>query len=351
MSITRCGAFAVGFATLFSASAWAAEAPAPGLGNRPMFARQPGLRPNVIQKLATPNWTFGYTYQGTKYSEMFIGTNPAQGASSTIPVYIIPLKMVLGTTSFSPLSKLGNGLTVVQNTVASPIFQSNVDFVQGGTDVGTTQFTDAFQRVNLWGKVASHPGYHVLLGGPTVKPEQTLVVPAADGVVATAFGTKVIEASINWFDGQIQPLIAKLKIPVNALPVFMTTQTYLLQGAKSGCCIGGYHSFNGTQAYSHFTYIQTAGAFSQDVSALSHELAEWMDDPETSNNSACGIYEVGDPLEGGPNYGGFPYVVNGFTYNLQDEVTPVYFGAPVGTSLHGKATFQGATLSVCSNGA
>ena len=30
--------------------------------------------------------------------------------------------------------------------------------------------------------------------------------------------------------------------------------------------------------------------------------------------------EVGDPEEGDSNYGGFPYTLHGFTYNLQDLV-------------------------------
>jgi len=69
------------------------------------------------------------------------------------------------------------------------------------------------------------------------------------------------------------------------------------------------------------------GAFSQDVSALSHETAEWADDPLVVNTSgnqvACGILEVGDPEEGFTNYGGFPYTLNGFTYNLQDLAQPL----------------------------
>ena len=73
------------------------------------------------------------------------------------------------------------------------------------------------------------------------------------------------------------------------------------------------------------------------VSVLSHEIGEWADDPLTlnynSNNTPCGILEVGDPLEGNPNYGAHPYKLNRFTYNLQDLVTLPYFGAPIGTSI------------------
>ena len=351
MAPLRLTAVAAGFAALLAGQAVAAETMiAPNPGDHALFTRQPGLRPNVISKLATANWTFTYSRSGTTYNDVFIGNNPASGGSATVPIYIIPIKMVYGSTSFSPLSTLPNGQTVIQNVVASPIFQSSVDFVQGGTNVGATQFTDAFQKVNVWGIGGSASGYHVLLGNPVIEPEQTLTVPKSYGLVTTAFNTNVIEASINWFDPKLQALVTSLHIPANALPIFVTTQTYLLQNNRSGCCIGGYHSYTGTQAYSHFTYIQTAGAFAQDVSALSHELAEWLDDPTTNNNSPCGIYEVGDPLEGTANYGDYAYTTNGFTYHLQDEATPVYFGAPASTTLGGYTTFEGTKLGVCANG-
>ena len=84
-------------------------------------------------------------------------------------------------------------------------------------------------------------------------------------------------------------------------------------------------------------------------------MGEWMDDPGTKgafNSVACGILEVGDPEEGFTNYGGFPYTLGGFTYNLQDLVFLEYFGAPTTTSVHGWMTFHDNPfgLSVCSNG-
>jgi hypothetical protein len=108
------------------------------------------------------------------------------------------------------------------------------------------------------------------------------------------------------------------------------------------------------QSYAEATYVDHVGAFSQDVSALSHEVGEWMDDPLTvnfnGNNTPCGILEVGDPLENNPNFGGFPYSLHGFTYNLQDLVTLPYFGAPPSTSVNNFFTFQGESLTVCQNG-
>jgi hypothetical protein len=114
--------------------------------------------------------------------------------------------------------------------------------------------------------------------------------------------------------------------------------------------IGGYHSYDGVNAYSVFSYISVSGDFAEDVAALSHELGELVMDPFTDNNSPCGILEVGDPLEGDANFGTYPYVRAGFTYHLQDMVLMPYFGAPLATSLAKRSTFQGTTETVCQNG-
>ena len=328
---------------------------------RPLFAVLHSPRSRTTNTVGAPTWTFSYSYFATTYTDTFVGTNPTLGTSTTVPTYIIPIKMTLSGFSPSPSKKLSNGKTVIANTVASPIFQ-NLDYKQGGTDVGTTQYIDAFQRAALWGTVSSNPNYHVLLGAPTVKPLQTFAVPSAYGVVTKAFGVKVIAADISWFDAKAQSLITSLGIPSGALPIFLTTQTFLTQGGR--CCIGGYHSVNGSGLpYSMFTYIQKAGVFSQDVSALSHEIGEYVDDPNTDNSdtpAACSalgnmnsLYEVGDPIEvdTSPKYGDYAYALGGFTYHLQDLVTPVYFGAPTSTSVNGWESFQGQKFStVCANG-
>ncbi|HKH89121.1 MAG TPA: hypothetical protein VKA05_09855 [Acidimicrobiales bacterium] len=329
-----------------------------GQPNRPMYAVLPHASNRVAPDLGIPNWTFTYSYSSKSYSDVFLGSNPSGGGSTTIPVYIIPLKLTRGTYVTNPLKKY-SGVTTVQRTLNSPIFQDE-DYTQGGTDVGNTQYEDAVQRASLWGLGGDSAGYHVLLGTPTVEPEQSLAVPTADSVTGKPFGTKVMEISINWFDPEIQAMISSLGIPANALPIFLTTQTYLLEKAKSGCCIGGYHSYTGTQPYIMTTYIQQAGEFAQDVSALSHEMGETINDPTTTNTdvpASCGthgndqrIYETGDPLEIDVNYGDYPYTLGGYTYHLQDLVMPPYFGAPTADSVNGWSTFQGTSLTVCQNG-
>jgi hypothetical protein len=331
---------------------------------KPTYVTLPPRLRYDVRTPATPltTWNGSFSYQGSNYSYNMVGTAPSTNSSTTIQAYIIPLKIVITSrrgakTTYDPQHVLSNGNTVVTNTVVSPIFDSTTTYTQGGVDVGTTQYEDAFQRANFWGTVSSHTSYHVLLGGPTVLAEQTLSPPTRYGTTGSPFGFTAGLVDINWFDAQIQSLISKFtQIQPNTLPIFLTYDTYLTESGQ--CCIGGYHSSEGSlsapQAYAHFTYVDHPGDFAQDVSALSHEVGEWLDDPlvvnVNGNNTPCGILEVGDPLENNANFGGYPYSLHGFTYNLQDLATLPYFGAPPSTTVNGFFTFQGESLSVCQNG-
>jgi hypothetical protein len=323
----------------------------------------PRLRYDVLTPAAAlPTWNGSFTYSGTNYTYNMVGTAPSSNTSTTVTAYIIPIKVVItsrtGTkTTFDPAHVLSNGNSVTTNTVTSPIFDSTTTYTQGGVNVGTTQYIDAYQRANFWGTVKTHTNSHLLLGGPTVLAEQTLSPPTSYGKTGSPFGFTAGLVDINWFDAQLQTIISRFtQITPNSFPIFLTYNVYLTQ--NGGCCIGGYHSSEGSisnpQAYAHATYVDHVGQFAQDVSALSHEVGEWADDPlvvnVNGNNTPCGILENGDPLEGTANYGGYHYTLHNFTYNLQDLATLPYFGAPTSTSVNGWLSFQDASLSVCSNG-
>lgn len=341
-------------------TARAQQAPGTPGSERPMYAvLPPSLHAprTQIEAATTPlqTWNGSFTYNGSTYSYNMVGVSPSAGSTATIGVEVIPVKIVLSNgATYDPSTKLANSSTVTQNTMSSPIFTSSVDFTSGGQNVGTTQYIDAFQRANFWGYANGNPS-HLLLGA-TVLAEQTLKPPKQYGTTGTVFGFKAGLVDINWFDSQAKSLITKLGITPNTFAIFLTYDVYLTQ--HHSCCIGGYHSSTGStsapQSYAEATYVDQVGAFSQDVSALSHEIGEWADDPLVvntgGNNTPCGILENGDPLENNPNYGAYPYSVNGFTYNLQDLVTLPYFGASPSTSAGNEFTFQGESLTVCQNG-
>jgi hypothetical protein len=322
---------------------------------RPMFARfTDGTKPGKDPASAPPTWTFSFTYNSKTYNDVFIGTDPKKGsATTTVPVYIIPVALTYGSTTYTPDQVLANGETVTQNIVSSPLLNGAIDFNVQSTDLGTTQYEDAFARASYWQYVKKKAsGYHVLLGNPTIEATTNITVPNGDGSIDNnPFGAgQVMEVSFSWFDTQAYNLVKSFAVPASALPMIVVTQVYWVSG---GCCIGGWHNFRGGQAYSIASYQQDTGVFSQDVSAWSHELGEWLDDYTINNQEPCGgIYEVGDPLEGEANYGAYAYKgTNGFSYNLQDLVTPPYFGAKSKLSLGKKLSLVGKfTLGVCSRG-
>jgi hypothetical protein len=321
---------------------------------RPMFTRlKPTLHApkNAIEAAGTPlqTWNGSFVFNGTTYHYNMVGTAPSSTSPATVAAIIIPIKIVLSNgTTFDPSS-------IMSHVTGSPIFATGVDFTSGGVNFGNTQYIDAFQRANFYG--VGHSGFGIHLTGPTVLAEQTLNVPKRSGSTGVVFGFNAGLVDINYFNSQAQSLLTKLNITSNTFPIFITRDVYLTQNHQ--CCIGGYHSATGVigsaQSYAHATYVTHAGAFAQDVSALSHEVGEWADDPLVNNNgnpTPCGgSLEVGDPLENNSNFGAFPYTLNGFTYNLQDLVTLPYFGAPASTSVNGEFTFHGESLAVCANGA
>jgi hypothetical protein len=338
----------------FVASAAAQDTEIEPGSERPLFTR---LRPSLhspktpVEAAGTPlqTWNGSFTFSGTTYNYNMVGTPPSSTSAATVATLIIPVKIVLSNGStFDPSG-------IVSKVTGSPIFNTGVDFTSGGVDFGKTQYINAFQRANFYG--VGRSGFGILLSGPTVKPLVTLNVPKRSGKTGVVFGFNAGLVDINYFDTQAHTILSNLGIASNIFPIFITYDVYLTQ--NHSCCIGGYHSATGVigsaQAYAHATYVDHPGAFAQDVSALSHEVGEWVDDPLVNNNgnpTPCGgSLEVGDPLENNSNFGAFPYTLNGFTYNLQDLVTLPYFGAPASTSVNGEFTFHGESLTVCENGA
>jgi hypothetical protein len=279
--------------------------------------------------------------------------------TTTISIFIIPIKMVYGQTNgnmtFDPLVDQQNGVSIIQNLLNSPLFNS-LDWKFGSTDVGTTQYEDAFQRGSFWGFVGKkNPNYHVVFATPTVLSEVTVNVTPSQGSVETnpISGSGLIGTyPFGTMDSNIQTWISQFsQVNPSTLPLFISDNIYLTSG---GCCIGGYHEAEGNgQSYSYSTYVSTSPTFSQDISAISHELGEWLDDPGVPHFSSgfCGgIYEVGDPLEGKANFGTFVVNFNGVNWHPQNLVWNSYFGYKIKKSANSWLDTGHIESSVCQNG-
>ena len=330
------------------------------------------------------HWTFTATSSrdDNTYFGLMVGNRALDGGSkpSDVPVEIIPvivntvalgtavdpntLKITVATgtandrTSLNPTAADNSCLVSPNNIPAtvfrqSPLFEPAL-FNYGGTDVGFTQATDAFQRANFW-NVINRNSYHVLLSARVLRP-LTLNVPApSNGVGGLALdlpgliglcgriGLVDIGTIDGFVTGALSQLLAQGVNPSN-LPIFMFYNAAFAIGDPTdlnNCCAGGYHNVVnvGTQqdpvlqTYSPLDFDMT-GFFINDTRSpvldaeiASHEVAEWMDDPlgnnlvpawgHTGQVGGCqNNLEVADPLTGleAPRI----FMPNGFTYHLQE---------------------------------
>ena len=330
-----------------------------------------------------PLWTFSVqsTRDNNNYTGVMVGRNPTirgKGhGSASVPTFIVPLIIitheigtnvdfntgnittVLGDTTFDPTvaddaclaSPNDVPLTLVQQ---SPILQS-ATFHFGGTNVGTTQYIDAFQRANFWA-VNHHNTYHVLLDPVRTLAPVVIDVPAANGLglTTTALGQPPFCAPLgvvdfDWFDAYIDqvvlPELAAQGVNPANFPIFLVHNlVWAFPPINNGfnCCVQGYHGTTGLpiQTYSPVDFESTGvfGSGAEDTNVMAHEVGEWMNDPFGNNPTppwghigqqpGCqGNYEVGDPLSD-TNVG--PVVMpNGFTYHLQElAFFSWFYGAP-----------------------
>ena len=298
-----------------------------------------------------PLWSSSFSSGGTTYNYTMVGANPTTSNLTTkIPVILIPVRFKFGTTIISPtVNACGDTAPALTRVKKSPML-NNFTYTVGTTNVGTTQYIDAFQRANFWQSVGSvTPNYHTLLTPVTTKAVQTITVPAASGGLLGAFcGTQQVgTADINFVDAKLQALLTTLKIPKTSFPIFVSYDVFETNG---GCCILGYHgSTAGSQTYTIAAYSDP-GLFSvpiEDIHALSHEVGEWMDDPFGNNIvptwgkigqvSGCqSNLEVGDPVTGTA----FTATLNGFTYHPEDLVFFSWFARQTPSiAVNGQYTF------------
>ena len=326
-------------------------------GNRIDAMREALVQQNV------PLWQGAFTSNSVTYSYTMVGTDPSFGSETTvIPVVLIPIKFVFSdATRLNPKTvACGDTESALQRTLNSPLFQDYPFFPgpgnAGPVTVGTTQYIDAFQRANFWKQVQTFsPDYHVLFSVDVV-PQQRIAVSGANGTTMTGPCARIGLVDIDFFDQVAQDLIRALAIPPTSLPLFLDYNTLFYELSRSNCCILGYHGVTSdNQTYAVAVYSDPGlfgSSMLQDVHALSHELAEWADDPFGDNATpgwsggqatACQFnLEVGDPVSGV----GFQAALNGKTYHLQDLVfLPWFARKAVSKSISGQYTFLGTYQS------
>jgi hypothetical protein len=389
--------FAAGSAALVSLAAYAASSTAAA---EPQVIDDSQLRAltvtvggaSVLPTTRTiPHW-WGSTFDphnGVTYGYNMAGSDPNNCSGSACSVMI--------EADITPLIVNIDGLTlrgddVLGATLASPQFSFN-DYGStpaatapgsfpnapalikgsGGTlsqgDAGNPlQLQDATMRAQFNKTGASN--YHLILH-PNILPAITISVPNNQGVLLQS-GRGVVFADINisWWAAQIQNL--ETQADPTHLAIYLTDNVLLHVGQNVfDCCVIGFHGTRATglgggnsnsngnakvQTFAWASWVQP-GIYArpnggtdwalQDIHALSHEIAEWADDPFVNNlvepwltptapqYGCSGILETGDPVvaigfamgtntfEQGPNPNG-TQSADGY-YHPEDEVFLPWF--------------------------
>jgi hypothetical protein len=289
------------------------------------------------------------------YRYTMVGSKPGAGATTTyVPVNLVPLRLTF------PHGSALDASSKVISIIASPIFQP-ADFPSG-----FTQFGDAVQRAQFWSTVRSSAGnYHVLLEQPALLPTHTIEVPVDFGVQFAAGKTEtpVAMVDLSWFQQQLQETLRQLQPDPRALTIFLTYNTLVFNEKPEHCCLIGAHSALYSQDAAGRDIANTfvwatyndPGLFDapiQDVTALSHEIAEWLNDPLVNNvvpawslgeSEPCSssLLEVGDPVAT-TDFPSFAVHLNGLDYHLQDVAFLSWFARHnPSPSLMGRYSFAG----------
>ncbi len=338
---------------------------------------------NAVQSGATvPMWSYQITspLDGMSYSGTMIGSSPFFNGlrTTSLPVVLVPLIIVMpdgGT--FDPTvvdsCSLSNTITPLGQVQGSPVFQPAF-FSMNGISLGTGLYSDEFQRANFYSANVSATGnsYHTVLSPITTIAAQTIHIPTNEGATYDiGCGGRLGVMDFATFDsivtGTLIPALASQNVNPTSFPIFLMHNVVMADPGTSldgNCCILGYHGAfgNPVQVYAPVDYDSSEVFVNPDISVLSHEVDETMDDPLGTNPTPAWGHvgqvldgcqnnlEVGDPLTGVS----FPSVrmPNNLTYHPQELAFFSWFfrqnpsiGAGGKYSDHG--TFQTGAGPVC----
>lgn len=353
----RLTAIVLGIAAAFTASrSLANDAPLKGFLTVLPVVRSVPAPASLPSSAVKPLPSFQYSYKasadlgGGTYSGTIIGTSPFATTKTgvSIKTQIVPLVITIndGTTTvkYDPTAadSCNGGHTALATVAGSPIFTKDITWTMNGVKIGKGQYISAFQRAEFWSLVHGS-NYYLYLQPVTMAKRAMQFTGSANGQNYTAGGgcAPLGIVNINDMDARIQALITgPLAASINAgtFPIFITKNVVMSTSgvSVSQCCVLGYHSGltvgGNLQIYSPFSFDST-GYFGGDVSTLSHEMGEAINDPTTTNptptwgnigqvSGGCqNNFEVGDPLSPGfgtPTKSFVEVGANGLTYHLQE---------------------------------
>jgi len=310
---------------------------------------------------SVPHFSGSFALQGNNYPYTMVGSKPQSGGSTEVPVQIVPISMF-----FEEFVDENGSPIVIDPAPVMPRIQSSPNFHTAQYQNGVMQFADAVQRAQF-NRTAS-PEWHTLLGKPEILKPLRIVVPRGSARVYRNPSTGVLYAIVDtdFFLSHLNTMIQLEHFQPDALAIAITSNVFLSPQADiKKCCVLGFHTSFDVGELAQLKFVQTfiwaswveqgiLGTSLADVTPMSHEISEWMNNPfgsnvvpawQVPNSSSCqSNLETGDPLATMPN-AGYPVLIDGFTYHPQNQVMMQWFQrGSASDAIDGAFSFPDQTL-------
>jgi hypothetical protein len=291
---------------------------------------------------SVPHFASSFAFQGKTFSFTVVGQAPQEGQTTRIATQIIPISLYFE----GYADEQGNPM-VLDITPRIPAVLNSPNFRVASYATGYTQFADAVQRAQFFHVMS--PEWHTLLDQPRVLRTVNIDVPRGSATLYRMRSSGVVFAVVDegFLISQLNTIIQFEELDVSSLPVALTANIFLAPKAEiRRCCVLGFHTSFDAGESEHQQLVQTfvwaswidSGIFGgtvADVTAISHEISEWLNDPFSSNivpewqfphsgTSCQNNLETGDPMSAFP-HAGFPVIIDGFTYHPQNETLLQWF--------------------------
>jgi hypothetical protein len=290
---------------------------------------------------SVPHFSGSFELKGTAYPFTIVGAKPQLNTTTEVPVQIIPISLF-----FEEFADENGAPIVLDPGAIVPRVQASPNFHDAQYATGTTQFADAVQRAQF--NATAGKDWHTLLGAPQIMKSLRIAVPRGDAKVYRNPSTGVVYAIVDtdFFLSQLNTMIQMANLSPDALAIALTSNVFLApQKDIKKCCVLGFHTSFDVGEMAQVKFVQTfiwaswveqgiLGPGLADVTPMSHEISEWMNNPfgnnavpawQVPNSTGCqSNLETGDPLALMPN-AGYPVVIDGFTFHPQNQVLMQWF--------------------------
>jgi len=291
---------------------------------------------------SVPHFSGAFAWQSKTFPYTLVGRKPQAGGSTLVPTQIIPISLF-----FEEFVEESGAHVILDPAPILPRVENSPNFRNAQYPTGFTQFADAVQRAQFFHTMAQD--WHTVLGKPQMLKPIIIDVPRGAAKVFRNPSTGVVYAVVesSFFISQLNTIIQLADLQVDALSIALTMNVFLAPEADiRHCCVLGFHtSFDSGQA-GNIQKVQTflwaswvdqgiIGTNLADVTPMSHEISEWMNNPFGANlvpawqvpNVAGGCQnnlETADPLAALPN-AGYPVPIDGFVFHPQSQVMMQWF--------------------------